>query len=50
MTCVLGMIVSREREIRNFKKVSFYKIVGKAGNDGKDIPCEWKLNPLWMKI
>lgn len=28
MTCVLGLIVNREREIRNFKKVSFYKIQG----------------------
>ena len=28
MTCVLGLIVTREREIRNFKKVSFYKIRG----------------------
>ena len=28
MTCVLGLIVSREREIRNFKKVNFYKIQG----------------------
>ena len=26
MTCVLGMIVRREREIRNFKKVNFYRI------------------------
>ena len=26
MTCVLGMIVRREREIRNFKKVSFYRV------------------------
>ncbi|MCQ2978329.1 MAG: DNA topoisomerase [Clostridia bacterium] len=43
MTCVLGMVVQREREIKNFKKVSFYKIVGKAGNEGKDIPCEWKV-------
>ena len=29
MTCVLGMIVLREREIRNFKKQKFYKIIGK---------------------
>lgn len=43
MTCVLGMVVQREREIKNFKKVSFYKIIGKAGNEGKDIPCEWKV-------
>ena len=28
MTCVLGLVVNREREIRNFKKVSFYKIQG----------------------
>ena len=28
MTCVLGLIVNRENEIRNFKKVNFYKIQG----------------------
>lgn len=32
MTCVLGMVVSREREIRNFVKVPYYKIVGEFGN------------------
>ena len=32
MTCVLGMIVSREREIRNFVKTKYYKIVGMFGN------------------
>lgn len=42
MTCVLGMIVSREREIRNFTKVNFYKIIGKAGDAENAIPCEWK--------
>ncbi len=26
MTCVLGMIVQREREIRNFVKIPYYKI------------------------
>ena len=31
MTCVLGMVVSREREIRNFVKVPYYKIVGSFG-------------------
>jgi len=31
MTCVLGMIVSREREIRNFVKTKYYKIVGEFG-------------------
>ena len=37
MTCVLGLVVSREREIRNFKKVNFYKIRGcfnKEDNNG----------------
>ena len=28
MTCVLGMIVRRELEIRNFQKTSFYKLLG----------------------
>ena len=28
MTCVLGLVVNRENEIRNFKKVNFYKIQG----------------------
>ena len=33
MTCVLGMIVSREREIRNFVKTKYYKIVGEFGDE-----------------
>ncbi len=43
MTCVLGMIVKREREIRDFKKVNFYKIQGLFGEtlDGS-INAEWK--------
>ena len=43
MTCVLGMIVSREREIRNFVKTKYYKILGNFGEDGK-IAAEWKVN------
>lgn len=43
MTCVLGMIVKREREIRNFKKVNFYKIQGKFGKDETTFFLgEWK--------
>ena len=38
MTCVLGMVVEREREIRNFVKVPFYKITGEF----KNIQTEWK--------
>lgn len=41
MTCVLGMVVDRERAIRNFKEETFYKIVGSFGGDG--ISAEWKL-------
>lgn len=43
MTCVLGMIVNREREIRDFKKVNFYKIQGLFGNSVEDsFTSEWK--------
>ena len=43
MTCVLGMIVSREREIRNFVKTKYYKINGTFGNESTFIG-EWKVN------
>ena len=41
MTCVLGMVVSREREIRNFKKTKYYKISGEFGEDNF-FKTEWK--------
>ena len=44
MTCVLGMIVSREREIRNFVKTPYYKIIGIFGNAEKPLKAEWKVN------
>ena len=45
MTCVLGMIVSREREIRNFVKTKYYKIVGNFGsNEETAFKAEWKVN------
>ena len=44
MTCVLGMVVSREREIRNFKKIKYYKIVGNFGNIDSNFDAEWKVN------
>ena len=44
MTCVLGMIVSREREIRNFVKTPYYKVIGKFGKDDSNIKAEWKVN------
>lgn len=44
MTCVLGMIVSREREIRNFVKTKYYKILGEFGNTESSFSAEWKVN------
>ena len=44
MTCVLGMVVSREREIRNFVKTKYYKIIGDFGKDNDSIKAEWKVN------
>lgn len=40
MTCVLGMVVNREREIRNFKETPFYRIVGDFTD--ASIEAEWK--------
>ena len=44
MTCVLGMIVSREREIRNFVKTKYYKVIGEFGNADGSFKAEWKVN------
>lgn len=44
MTCVLGMIVSRELEIRNFVKTKYYKIVGEFGDEKGSFKAEWKVN------
>ena len=44
MTCVLGMVVSREREIRNFVKTKYYKIFGEFGNEGSSFKGDWKVN------
>lgn len=43
MTCVLGMIVSREREIRNFVKTKYYKILGEFGDETSSFKAEWKV-------
>ena len=44
MTCVLGMIVSREREIKNFVKTKYYKILGIFKNSDGSFSAEWKVN------
>ena len=42
MTCVLGMVVRREREIRAFVKTPFYRVLSKVEVQGKEIEAEWK--------
>lgn len=42
MTCVLGMVVKREREIRNFIKTPFYRIMGSFSHDGHSFEGEWR--------
>jgi len=44
MTCVVGMVVNREREIRNFVKTPFYKVLARCKNQGMFIDGEWKVN------
>ena len=43
MTCVQGMVVNREREIRQFVKTPFYKIQTTFSADGVSYIGEWKL-------
>lgn len=45
MTCVLGIVVKREREIRSFVKTSYYKVGATLGADGHDVNGEWKVTP-----
>ena len=45
MTCVLGMIVKREREIRLFVKSSFYRVVANMALADGFFEAEWKAVP-----
>lgn len=57
MTCVLGMIVKREREIRVFVKTPFYRVLANMNCEGKSFEAEWRavegtsyyLSPLLYK-
>ena len=42
MTCVLGIVVNREREIRNFVKTPFYRVLGAFTLQDKKMQGEWK--------
>ena len=43
MTCVLGIVVDREREIRNFVKTPFYRVLAGAMINGKKCDAEWRV-------
>lgn len=42
MTCVLGMVVRREREIRSFVKTPFYRILATLETDANSFEGEWR--------
>ncbi|WP_418541086.1 DNA topoisomerase [Massilistercora timonensis] len=42
MTCVLGMVVRREREIREFVETPFYRVVASVGEPGSSFEGEWR--------
>lgn len=42
MTCVLGMVVRREREIREFVETPFYRVVASIGEPGSSFEGEWR--------
>lgn len=42
MTCVLGMIVRREREIRDFVKTPFYRVISTMEAQGQTFEGEWR--------
>ena len=46
MTCVLGMVVKREREIRSFVKTPFYRVMAGLVLPGdKKLDAEWRVTP-----
>ncbi|MDE5590336.1 MAG: type IA DNA topoisomerase, partial [Acetatifactor sp.] len=51
MTCVLGIVVNREREIRSFVKTPFYRVLGNFSLKGKSFSGEWRAvkgSPFYM--
>ena len=42
MTCVLGMVVRREREIRSFVKTPFYRVLSSVALEGEHFDGEWR--------
>lgn len=51
MTCVLGIVVNREREIRSFVKTPFYRVLGNFSLEETALTGEWKAvegSPYYM--
>ena len=46
MTCVLGMVVKREREIRDFVKTPFYRVIASSAVGDFNFEAEWRVNEL----
>ncbi len=44
MTCVLGIVVKREREIREFVKTPFYRVVASLAFGGRRFEGEWRVS------
>ena len=42
MTCVLGMVVRREREIRDFVKTPFYRVLSTMDISSREVEGEWR--------
>lgn len=42
MTCVLGMVVQRERSIREFVKTPFYRVIAAIGAEEETFEAEWR--------
>jgi len=45
MTCVLGMVVRKEREIRNFVKTPFYRVLANMILGAGNFEAEWRVQP-----
>ena len=45
MTCVLGIVVKREREIREFVKTPFYRVLLQTNINESSFDAEWKAVP-----
>ena len=50
MTCILGMVVRREREIRAFVKTPFYRVLSSIALEGENFEGEWRACLLYTSM